>query len=735
MTITGRHQEPERGCAFPPHPGDGDGPQVVTDSALSRFTGWIKHAPAERIPLPAIPAVWTAAEIFHAAGMPALVPGVATATTALAAGWIGDRRARDPEHARMRGAEIAAVTAITGGWLTAATAWGPLAGPFDLLTLAYLAGTGGGYWWLRSHDALRAARARRDAAAAWKARKAAWHALAPRLGLQGSHLLSEEETLLGDTRLIDVRGTGKRASHLASADLEERLGELEMIPVGRIDVTADKIPGRLRISIRRSEPWAKALTHPVIDPASPYAKYVETPATCRKPIVIGGDPETGAPLRLTLWDEDEGGKVILIAAKKGSGKTVLLSCITERITACPDAQLIQINLSKVREDRRWAPLAAASALGREETGKARRILQWVYDVIDARSKGGEDARVQPTPETPLLVVKIDEVDVVASDEVCKMLLQRIASKCRSEGVCLIIAGQRATAQWMGGSDLRANVDIAVLGRFARSAEAKHATGADMELPEMASYGEGHPGVFLVTELGGGGGYERGRVFNLSAIPDIERIVSERAAVRRPYVPEPALAGLAGAWAKITGNAPYEPGEDTPRAAAPYGREDSEDEDGEDEAPAPYGGGYDSGGLAAKVAAARTAAASAPGIPPVPPGMEDHAAAVLAERQRQFAEQYADVALPAGDQAALRTMLARPGGISTRAAASALPGNWSHTYAHRQLMRWRAEGTAELRGKGSGRRWHASAPGASPVSWPPLRALPDPAEDRAEGDLP
>jgi hypothetical protein len=231
------------------------------------------------------------------------------------------------------------------------------------------------------------------------------------------------------------------------------------------------------------------------------------------------------------------------------------------------------------------------------------------------------------------------------------------------------------------------------------------------------------------------------VFNLSDIQAIERIVTQRAATRRPYVLEPALAGLAAAWAKITGNAPYEPGEATPRAAAPYGREDfedsededSEDEDSEDEAPLPYGGGYDSGALAAKVAAARTAAAAGPDIPPIPPGMEAHAAAQLAERQRQFREQYADIALPEADQAALRTMIGRPGGISTRAAASSLP--WSHTHVHRQLMRWRSEGTAEVLGEGSARRWHAATAGAAPVSWPPLRALPDPAEDRAEGDLP
>ena len=132
---------------------------------------------------------------------------------------------------------------------------------------------------------------------------------------------STSETLLGDTTLIDTRGTGKRASQVNAREVAERLGELDMIPVGRIDVETDRIPGRLRITVRRNDPWKHALTHPVIDPASPYARYVEYPATCRKPLVIGGDPETGDPLPLTLWDEDEGGKVVLVGAKKGSGKT------------------------------------------------------------------------------------------------------------------------------------------------------------------------------------------------------------------------------------------------------------------------------------------------------------------------------------------------------------------------------------------------------------------------------
>ena len=82
-------------------------------------------------------------------------------------------------------------------------------------------------------------------------------------------------------------------------------------------------------------------------------------------------PRPATPLPLTLWDEDEGGKVVSVAAKKGSGKTVLLNCITERITACPDARLIQVNLSKAREDRRWAPLAIANALGMDASRPGR----------------------------------------------------------------------------------------------------------------------------------------------------------------------------------------------------------------------------------------------------------------------------------------------------------------------------------------------------------------------------
>src|SRR5208283_3664845 len=278
--------------------------------------------------------------------------------------------------------------------------------------------------------------------------------------------------------------------------------------------------------------------------------------------------------------------------------------------------------------------AAANALGRDQAGRARYTLQWVVEAIEARSKGGDDARVTPTPATPLLVVKIDEIDQVAADPVCRAQLDNIASKCRSEGVALIFAGQRATAQWMGGANLRANVDIAVLGRFARSGEARKAVGEEVDLPDMGEYGEGRPGVFLITELGGGGGYERGRVFNLHKPEDIDAVVARRAAARLPHVPEPALASLAELWAKATG--PGEHGED--QGAGP--------------AIGPATGQLieGTGHITAKIDQARALAEEDPDLPDIPPEMAPHAAELTDLRRGQFLDAYTAIELPEADQA-------------------------------------------------------------------------------------
>ena len=299
---------------------------------------------------------------------------------------------------------------------------------------------------------------------------------------------------------------------------------------------------------------------------------------------------------------------------------------------------------------------------------------------------------------------IDEIDAVAADPECRALLAKIASKCRSEAVALIIAGQRATVQWMGGGDLRANVDIAVLGRFARAAEARKATGEEADLPDMGAYGEGHPGVFLVTELGGGGGYDRGRVFKLSEPDQLDKIVAGRLARQRPYTPEPGFARMAKLWAQITGTLPDDGTGSTGAGPGDAGVPDlgldlAEDAD-------------ETAAVTAKIAAARELAAQDPELTEIPPEMREHAAAMLAERRRQFFEALTDVTIPDAAGSVLLSLIAAPAGTSTREAAQVIAARTGKPVSYQTVFRWcqrlRLDGVAEVRGTGSTRRWHLTA---------------------------
>jgi hypothetical protein len=702
---------------------------MVTDSAWSRLRSWLRHAPAERVPLPAVPAVWTTTEIMHAAHVPGLFPGaVAIAAVGVAYG-LGERRS-ESEHPRLAGAELAAATGAVGAWVTAGTVLGPLAGPDHLMSITFAVASAFGYWWLRGHEAVRAARARRDAAAEWTARKAEFHRLAERIGLRGAHLLAWDETYLGEAMLIDTRGTGRRASQLSGRDVAERIAEIEMIPVGRVDVTTERIAGRLRISIRRGEPWADPIGHPLLTPSSKFAKHVPYPATIREPLTVGIDPETGAPLPITLWDE-EGGKVVLIVGKKAAGKTVALNCLTERITACPDAVLLQVNLAKVLEDDCWSPLAAVNALA--SVKKSRQTLEFAASAGVARSRSKRRTAVHiPTPDQPLYVVKIDEIDAVSELPDCQRWLRLIASKCRGEGLALVIAGQRATAKWVGGADVRANIDYAMVGKVARSGEARHVSGQDIDLPDIGAYGERHAGVFGVTELPAAGDYDaKGRTFYLRDIPDLERIVSDRLPGHRPHVLEPALQGLTELWARIATAGPDDDDqddEDSPHAPLLGADPDEDDKDDED-GYTPPAMSYDPSKLTAKVAEARAVGAGLVAVPALSPDAERRLAERTEREHRQFLAAYTDASadLPDADQATLRTMLAAPTGVSIREAERCLP--YGRDKVHRQLTRWRAQGAVELRGRKSQSRWHAIPGGAAP-GVPYLHVVPNDAEGSA-----
>jgi ATPase family associated with various cellular activities (AAA) len=499
---------------------------------------WAREAPAERLSIPASCGMWTAGEILHAASVSGTYMGFGSAAFAAILYGAG----RGGTHAR----QLAVTALLSGAWLTAAAEIGPLAGHYCPLSIAWLAGTLIGYRLLRGHDVIRAKRE-------WRKAKAAWLDEGPRYGLANSHLLDWEQTRLGEAMVVDVSGTGKRASSLIAGSLAEDIAQHEKLAVNRVRVTTAGIAGRIRISKRYIDPWKYPIPHPLLD-GDPELD-LPVPATIRGPLIVGQDPESGKPLTITLWDGD-GAKNAFLVGIKGAGKTALLNCVRERLTAAADAVVFDINVWKAREDRDWAPACDLTAIGAENRKRALVILRCANAAVLYRSAQPRDTSAfQPSASQPLIVVMIDEVDklVKGNDYLAQGIrseLGKLVSAGRSEGVAVIMAGQRGTADWMGGSDTRSQIDVFCVGKVGRRGEMHHAAG-DMGLmmPDMASYGEGHAGVWVIAELGGS--CEAGRTFYLTEPPDLRRLASERASTQPPL--EPGLVEHLGkAYATLKG---------------------------------------------------------------------------------------------------------------------------------------------------------------------------------------
>lgn len=470
--------------------------------------------------LPASAAVWTAAEIMHLAAWPGTLDTAAAAAFASVAAW--GASARWPKIPRRLPWWIAAA----GGWLTLAVTEGPLhAFPYAPLTWTWLAASAFAWWKVRRHPAVITAQE-------WRGAKIEWLGKSRRWGLGGSHLLEFSRTRLGEAYDVDVRGTRKRASQIATSHTAELIAEDECLPISRVQVKPHRLAGRVRISIRREDPWAKPIFHPVIDD-DPEIDLCGA-YSIRKPATVGQDPETGHPLGVPLHDET-GGKNVNIVAIKGSGKTTILDDLSERITAAPDAMQIRINLSVKghAEAERWGPACHLTAFGPHQKARAVQVLKVVNQIIEWRSQRYTVTKYVPSPGDPQVTVIVDESDSAMAIPAVRKEVDGIATKGREYGVTLVRAGQRGTTDY-GSAKTRAQDDVFVIGMVNRTGEVYHAAGnLGLSLPDMASYGEGRSGVWAVAELGGQ--HHMGRAF-LMEPADAARLAAERA-LSQPELPE------------------------------------------------------------------------------------------------------------------------------------------------------------------------------------------------------
>ena len=433
------------------------------------------------------------------AGLPALDPALASLGAAgLAYGWCAHRG---------WSWRTAGWIAAAGGWVSLAAAQGPLTGwPYPALTGIWGIGSLIAWYMARRHPAVVRSRDWRDARAGWLATCREWN-------LGGSHLLAHEYTRLGEAFDVDVTGTGRLASAIARSDLPERIAASRGLPRSRVNVTEGRLAGRIRISIRDRDPWAKPIGHPAVT-ASPEIELPERPSIT-DPFPVGQDPETGRPLTLLLCGPG-GGRNINIVATLESGKTTLLACVSERVTACPDAIQFRINVSIKGDNERylWAPACHLTALGPQQVNRALKVLKVVAGIVQWRSQQPKTtANWVPSPANPHVVLIIDEIDALAEVTQLRRLLEHISSKGREFGVTVIRSGQRGTAQWTGGGNVKAVDSMWCLGALNTSTEAMHAAGElGLRLPDVASYGEGRPGVWIFAERGGQ--WQGGRAWNL-----------------------------------------------------------------------------------------------------------------------------------------------------------------------------------------------------------------------------
>ena len=563
--MTPTRWQPERPCPIPGHPQDGtpdDEPRQVTGTAWQRLRAWHLHAPAERLPLPAVLLTWPVTWILHAARVPGTVPASAAAA-AVALAWVTWRRhSRKSPHQRLAAAEAAAITAAIGGWVTAAVIWGPLGWPYRLLTWIYVIGSAAGYWWLRCHEAVRAARQRRDDLAADLADKKLWHQILPRIGLGGWHVQWRRDTNLGEERLITTSPENALATRVAgsSSGIAEKLAHILGLPYGRIDIVTTDYPGELIIGIRTVDLSVRdAAYHPMTTPwpdpePSPFADWFPETASIRDPVIWGFCPEDGSALTLTLLSQI-GGRAVGAIGTTGSGKSNVLNNVREFITRCPDARLVQLNGAHMGDETVWEPLSALTLCGPVQTDETVRnniagALSALCLEVTRRSATLADtghSTFQPTPGAPAIAVIIDEVDeIVKHVPGAGQALEFLASKQRKSAMCLLLATQRAVIAALGGGGVRANMSEVLVGLVVRATESRHATGAETEIPDIREYAKGAPGYFQRWDPHSAMVTGRGRAFLLGKPPDelayMKRIVAARRHLRDWSIPDmPPLA--------------------------------------------------------------------------------------------------------------------------------------------------------------------------------------------------
>jgi hypothetical protein len=364
-----------------------------------------------------------------------------------------------------------AVIAVTGGWLTAATAAGPSLAPLPgvlLLSMCLL----GVPWW---------AHRRRRARVRVERTLASWPEIAQAVGLAGSRMMSAT---------VDLWGWRARFGLARGQTITDVINKVPAIESGlgtfrgavRVLPTPDDLANRFELRVLDKDPHADAITWP-----GPSATSITEPIDL-------GPFEDAMPARVLLLRRHG-----LVGGATGSGKSGGLNVIMGNLTACADVVIWAIDLKRGMELGPWS--ACIDRLATTPT-EARSLLADAVAILEARAAflASASRRVwEPTSELPALMIIVDEyAELVESAPEATRDADSIARRGRAVAVTLIAATQRPTQKAMGQGALRSQMDVRICFRVRERKDVDLILGQGMLSSGWQANTLNAPGKFLIS---------------------------------------------------------------------------------------------------------------------------------------------------------------------------------------------------------------------------------------------
>ena len=368
-------------------------------------------------------------------------------------------------------AYASAVTVITGGWLTAATALGPARPPMPVLAAGFTLICALPWW----------ANRRRRAKVRVERMLEAWPEIARAIGLAGSQIMSATVDLWGwRARFRLARGQTIHDVIAKIPAIESGLGTFR--GAVRVHPTPDDLANRCELRVLDIDPHADAIPWP-----GPSVSSISEP-------IDFGPFEDAIPCRV-LFLRRHG----LFGGATGAGKSGGLNVLIGNLVACADVIIWGIDMKKGMELAPWASCLDRLATTPDE---ARALLADAVAILEARAAllAEQGQRVwEPTPDMPALVIIIDEYAELSDDAPDAIKdADSIARRGRAVAVNLVAATQRPTQKAMGQGAVRSQMDVRICFRVRERKDVDLILGQGMLTAGWNAHTLNAPGKFLIA---------------------------------------------------------------------------------------------------------------------------------------------------------------------------------------------------------------------------------------------